>query len=286
MGIVCPAGRLNKGMDDAVNLLRSWGLEVKLGNTVSKAHHQFAGTDKERAQDVQAMLDDGEIRAVFAARGGYGTVRIIDRIDFSSFGQAPKWIIGFSDITVLHSHIHQCLGVQTVHGQMPLTIPDATKASLQSLKEALFGEKLRYEVAASPSNRQGRGEGQLIGGNLALLVSLLGSVSDMDYEGKILFLEDVGEYYYALDRMFWALKRAGKLARLKGLVLGGFTALKDNDTPFGYTVEEIVLGAVEEYGFPVAFDFPAGHIDNNYSLVLGENVSLDVGSEKTTVRFG
>lgn len=285
VAIVCPAGRVDHAMDDAVALLRSWGLEVQLGKTVGTHFYQFAATDGERARDFQVALDDDSVRAVFAARGGYGTVRMVDLLDFSEFMEYPKWVIGFSDITVLHSHIHQFCAVQTIHGQMPLTIPDGTKKSLQSLRQTLFGESVAYEVAPDERNRLGEAQGKLIGGNLALLVSVLGSVSDMDYDGKILFVEDVGEYYYAVDRMFWALKRAGRLAKLKGLIIGGFTSLKDNETPFGFSVPEIVMEVVQEYDYPVVFDFPAGHIDNNYSLILGENVYLNVGMEKVVLKF-
>ncbi|WP_028298441.1 S66 peptidase family protein [Olivibacter sitiensis] len=285
VGIVCPAGRIDHRLDEAVKLLRSWGLDVELGKTVGTSFHQFAATDVERARDFQAMLDDDSIKAIFAARGGYGTVRMIDMLDFSRFKEQPKWIVGFSDITVLHSHIHQVCGVQTIHGQMPLTIPDATKESLQSLKRALFGERISYTIEAQKLNRQGDAEGTFIGGNLALLINVLGSVSDMDYDGKILFVEDVGEYYYSIDRMFWTLKRAGRLAKLNGLIVGGFTSMKDNKIPFGFSVTEIVMEVVRAYDYPVVFDFPAGHIDNNYSLILGENVSLNVGKEKVVLSF-
>jgi muramoyltetrapeptide carboxypeptidase len=222
------------------------------------------------------MLDDAAIKAIIAARGGYGTVRIIDQLDFTEFAKNPKWIVGFSDLTVLHCHIHAVLRIPTIHGQMPLTIPDATKESLHTLRQALFGEDLSYTYESTGENIEGEGEGILVGGNLAVLASISGSGSEIDYKEKILFIEDVGEYYYAVDRMMWMLKRAGKLKDLRGMVIGGFTAMKDKQPGFGFSVEQIVFDLVSEYGYPVATDFPAGHIDNNMSLILGKKVSLQV----------
>jgi muramoyltetrapeptide carboxypeptidase len=199
--------------------------------------------------------------------------------------KSPKWLVGFSDITVLHSHIHETCRTATIHGQMPLNVPDGTKPSLESLRKALFGEELQYSVPPSSSNRSGRATGQLIGGNLTLLVMMSHSISEMDYEGKILFIEDVGEYLYSVDRMLWNLKRAGKLARLKGLIVGGFTDLKDNETPFGKTVEEIILEHVRDYDYPVCFNFPAGHISDNHALILGKSVTLNVAPSKVKLAF-
>lgn len=283
VGIVCPAWKVDDGLDDAVALLRSWGLEVALGKTVHSSYRQYAGSDELRAQDFQDMLDNDKVRAIFAARGGYGCVRMIDRVNFSRFAENPKWIVGFSDVTVIHSHVHQLTGVATLHGQMPITIPDATKASLNSLRDTLFGKKPAYKYQSIAKGNSGEGYGEVIGGNLALLVNILGSVSDMNYHGKILFIEDVGEYYYAIDRMLWTLKRAGKLANLSGLLIGGFTSLKDNKVPFGLSIEDLVRELVDEYGYPVAFDFPAGHIDNNFTLILGKEAQLRV--EERQVRL-
>ncbi|WP_134088091.1 LD-carboxypeptidase [Olivibacter sp. XZL3] len=283
VGIVCPAWKVDTDLHDAVRLLTAWGLEVVLGKTVQSSDRQYAGSDELRAEDFQRMLDNDEIKAVFAARGGYGCVRMIDRVNFAHFALAPKWIIGFSDVTVIHSHIHRNYGIPTIHGQMPITIPDATKESLLSLKETLFGKNPLYEYTSTHKNILGETEGIVIGGNLALLINVLGSISDMDYDGKILFIEDVGEFYYAIDRMLWTLKRAGKLKNLKGLLVGGFTNLKDNKVPFGISIEELVLEVVGEYGYPVAFDFPAGHIDNNYSLIFGREAHLTVREHQ--VRF-
>jgi len=283
VAIVCPAKKLPQPMDDAVALLQSWGLEVVLGETVTASCHQFAGDDALRAQDLQRYVNDDTIKAIFAARGGYGTVRIIDSVDFSRLITHPKWIIGFSDITVLHAHLFTNYGLQTIHGQMPINIPDATVPSLETLRKALLGQELTYEITPHPLNRTGHAEGVLIGGNLAILLSLSGSVSDYNYDGKILFIEDVGEYLYSIDRMLYTLKRAGKLKNLAGLIVGGFTDLKDNDIPFGQTAQEIIRAIVEEYDYPVCFDFPAGHVRDNWALVMGMKVKLLLQSSNSLV---
>ncbi len=285
VAITCPAKKLPHGIDDAVGLLESWGLEVILGDTVTAAHHQFAGTDELRAKDLQRFLDDRDIKAIFAARGGYGTVRIIDQLDFSSLKRSPKWIVGFSDITVLHAHLQAELNMCSIHGQMPLTIPDGSKPSLESLRMALFGEAISYQFNSAEMGKDGEAIGKLIGGNLSLMVNLNGSVSDPDYRDKILFLEDVGEHLYAIDRLFWNLKRSGKLAQIKGLIIGGFTELKDFDPPFGQDVREIVLDIVKEYDYPVCFDFPAGHVSDNRALILGKTVNLKVKQTEVNLHY-
>ena len=282
IAITCPAKKLPNPMDDAVALLKSWGLDVVIGETVSASYHQFAGDDDLRAKDMQRFIDDDEIKAIIAARGGYGTVRIIDKVDFARFTTNPKWIVGFSDITVLHAHLFANYQAQTIHGQMPVNIPDASKHSLDTLRKALFGEELSYTFNSNGLNRKGEASGLVIGGNLSLLVAILGSVSDYNYDGKILFIEDVGEYMYSVDRMIRALDRAGKLKNLAGLIVGGFTDLKDNDIPFGQTVPEIIMEVVKNYNYPVCFDFPAGHIPDNQSLVLGRTLILKV--DQTLVR--
>jgi len=285
VAIVAPAGNIPGGVLDAVDLLQSWGLEVVVGESVHSFHHQFAGDDELRASDFQRMVDDPDVKAIIAARGGYGTVRIIDQIDFSYFAENPKWVIGFSDITVLHSHIQALFAVPTLHAQMPLNIPDATKPSLESLRKVLFGETLAYQYHSQPHKRNGVGEGVLTGGNLAILVSIAGSVSEPDYAGKILFIEDVGEYYYSIDRMMRMLKRAGRLKDLAGLIVGGFTAMKDNQVSFGQTAEEIILEIVKEYTYPVATGFPAGHIENNHALIFGKKVTLEVSDQKVDLSY-
>jgi len=283
VAITCPAKKLPRDITDAVKLLESWGLKVVLGDTINASHHQFAGDDNLRTRDLQRFLDDPTIKAVFAARGGYGTIRIIDNLDFSAFAENPKWLIGFSDITVLHSHIFSNFQIQTVHGQMPINIPDGTKPSLETLRQVLFGEKFEYHYESAHPNRSGEAEGILIGGNLTLLVMMTGSPSDMDYAGKILFIEDVSEYLYSIDRMMWNLKRSGKLAQLKGLIVGGFTELKDNDIPFGQTAEQIIAESVKDYDFPVAFNFPAGHISDNHAVIFGKKVNLIVNKQSVTL---
>jgi len=280
IAITCPAKKLPAPMTDAIKLLESWGLEVVLGETVGLEYHQFAGDDEQRANDLQRFIDDDSIKAIIAARGGYGTVRMIDQVDFSRFASNPKWLVGFSDITVLHAHLFANYDAQTIHGQMPVNIPDASAHSLETLRRALFGETLSYQFNSHHLNRSGECSGVLIGGNLSLLIAVSGSVSDIDYAGKILFIEDVGEYLYSIDRMMRNLKRAGKLARLAGLIVGGFTDVKDNDIPFGQTVAEIIMEVVKEYDYPVCFDFPAGHIPDNCSLVLGKMQKMEVKNEE------
>ena len=283
VAIVCPAKKLVTPMDDAVQLLQSWGLTVLLGETVTASYNQFAGNDALRAADLQSFINDSNVKAIIAARGGYGTIRIIDLIDFTPLLKNPKWLVGFSDITLLHTHLFANCNLQTIHGQMPVNIPDATLPSLESLRKALFGGELIYNIPCNPLNRKGEATGILIGGNLSLLVAASGSVSDPDYTDKILFIEDVGEYFYAIDRMLYSLKRSGKLSKLSGLIVGGFTDIKDNDIPFGQTVEEIIMAVVSEYSYPVCFDFPAGHIKNNFSLVLGSKVNLNVTKTQVNV---
>jgi len=285
IAITCPAKKLPNPMTDAVALLQSWGLEVLLGETIEASYHQFAGDDELRAHDLQRFIDDDSIKAIIAARGGYGTVRIIDRVDFSHFAANPKWLVGFSDITVLHAHLFANYNVQTIHGQMPVNIPDASKYSLDTVRKALFGEDFSYAFNSHHLNRSGEGNGTLIGGNLSLLVAVIGSVSDYSYDGGILFIEDVGEYLYSIDRMIRTLDRAGKLKNLAGLMVGGFTESKDNDIPFGQTIPEIVMEVVKKYNYPVCFDFPAGHIPDNQSLILGRRLNLSVNGEQVTASY-
>jgi muramoyltetrapeptide carboxypeptidase len=285
VAITCPAKKLPHNINDAVKLLESWGLKVILGETVNASWNQFAGTDELRASDIQQFLNNPEVKAIFAARGGYGTIRIIDKLDFNSFKEQPKWIIGFSDITVLHSHIQALYQTESIHGQMPLTIPDGSKPSLESLRKALFNEPLEYHYTSEIPNKSGQAKGVLIGGNLTLMVMMAGSTSEQDYTDKILFLEDVGEYLYSLDRMMWNLKRAGKLDNLKGLIVGSFTEMKDNDIPFGQNAEEIILSHVAEYNYPVCFNFPAGHINDNQALILGRKVKMTVQNKEVNLIY-
>ncbi|HTH83024.1 MAG TPA: LD-carboxypeptidase [Mucilaginibacter sp.] len=285
IAITCPAKKLPSPMTDAITLLRSWGLEVILGETVEASYHQFAGDDDLRASDMQCLIDDDNIKAIIAARGGYGTIRMIDKVNFSRLTASPKWLIGFSDITLLHAHLYSNYNLQTIHGQMPVNMPDASAKSLKTLRMALFGEELSYSFNSHALNRNGDCTGILIGGNLSLLIASLGSVSDFSYNGKILFIEDVGEYLYSIDRMLRTLLRAGKLARLAGLIVGGFTEVKDNDIPFGQTVEDIVMDIVKDYNYPVCFNFPAGHVPDNEALVLGKVLNLSVSGSLVKAQY-
>jgi len=283
IAITCPAKSLKTPMTNAVKLLESWGLKVVLGETVDAVFHQFSGTDELRAKDLQQFINDKNVKAIIAARGGYGCIRIVDAIDWTSLLKHPKWLIGFSDITVFHLQL-QKLGLQSLHGQMPSTIPDSSSQGLESLRKALFGETIKYEFENHLLNQKGETSGILIGGNLSLLIANLGSQSDVDYQDKILFIEDVGEYLYAIDRMLHTLDRAGKLAQLKGLVVGGFTDVKDNDIPFGFSVEEIISQIASKYNYPVCFNFPAGHINDNRTLILGREIILAV-NHKTIINY-
>lgn len=283
IAIVSPAKKLPGDINSAIAILEQWGLEVVLGENVYTGHHQFAGSDAQRTRDLQTFLDDPDIRAIIASRGGYGTIRIIDDLDFSQFKAQPKWVIGFSDITILLSHLLAELNTQSIHGQMPKTFDDASPESLESLRKALFGEVLSYEYNSAFGNRAGEATGVLIGGNLTLLVNTEGSSSAIDYTDKILFLEDVGEQEYAIDRMMRMLKRSGKLSRLKGLIIGAFTGIKAEDIPFGSSPEQLIMEIVQEYDYPVCFNFPVGHIDDNRALVIGQTAKLSVGHKKVVL---
>jgi len=288
ISIVATARKISaEELRPAIKKFNEWGLHVVLGDHIYAKQDQFAGTDEQRAFDLQQMLDDKNIRAVISARGGYGTLRIIDNIDFSKFINNPKWIIGYSDVTVLHSHIHQNFHIETLHATMPLKFPEDghENNSLLTLKKALFGEEPEYSVAPNPLNRKGNAEGIIVGGNLSLLYALAGSSSEIDTEGKILFIEDLDEYLYHIDRMMQQLKRSGKLNMLAGLIVGGMTEMRDNEIPFGKTANEIIAETVARYNFPVCYDFPAGHIDDNMALILGRKVSLQVKDEAITLKF-
>ena len=268
----------------AIELLKNWGLKVVIGKSIGLEENQFAGSDEERKNDFQEMLDNPNIKAIWCARGGYGTVRIIDTLNFSNFIKNPKWIIGYSDITVLHNHIHN-LGIETLHATMPLDVVKNTKTSLNSLKKAIFGKTLSYEISSVNENITGVSEGQLVGGNLSILYSLLGSKSSINTDDKILFIEDLDEYLYHVDRMMVNLKRNGYFDNLKGLIVGGMTKMHDNKIPFGKNAKEIILDSVAEFGFPVAFDFPAGHLTNNKALILGRKVKFEVTKENVKLSF-
>lgn len=268
----------------AIQLLESWGLNVAVGETIGFEENQFAGNDEERTADFQKMLDNPQIKAIWCARGGYGTVRIIDKLDFTTFKKHPKWLIGYSDITVLHNHIHN-FGIETLHATMPLNVLKNTEQAITTLKKSIFGKSPTYEIPSSKENKPGITSGELIGGNLSVLYSLLGSTSTINTDGKILFIEDLDEYLYHIDRMLLNLKRNEYFKNLKGLIVGGMTDMHDNTIPFGKNAKEIILDVISEFDFPVVFDFPAGHLDDNSSLILGRKVSLEVNKEKSKIQF-
>ena len=268
----------------AIETLISWGLNPVLGKNIYAIENQFAGSDLQRAEDLQQAINDDSLKAILIARGGYGTVRIIDDVDFSKLKTNPKWIIGYSDVTVLHSHIQTHIGIATLHATMPINFSKNAEA-VETLRKCLFGEKISYQFEANSLNKTGDVSGILVGGNLSLLYALSGTASDIDTNGKILFLEDLDEYLYHIDRMMLNLKRSGKLQNLKGLVIGGFTDMKDNAIPFGKTVEQIILDAVKEYNYPVCFNFPAGHIDKNLAVYFGKQADLKISSTTCFLNF-
>src|SRR5512133_577261 len=262
VGIVAPAGALSENeITLAAELIRSWNLEIKYGKFVFRRHNSFAGTDKQRAGDLQEMMDDPSVKAIICARGGYGTVRIIGSLKFENFIKNPKWIVGYSDITVLHAALQQCHGVESIHGVMPRMVPPKTPdlASFESLRAMLYGEISEYRIQPYSLNREGKGKGVLTGGNLSVLYSIAGSVYEPDTEGKILFIEDLNEYLYHVDRMMMNLKIRGKLGKLKGLIVGDMLDMKGNPSGFNKSADRVILDAVKEYDFPVMFGFPAGH---------------------------
>jgi muramoyltetrapeptide carboxypeptidase len=295
IAIVAPAGILKDREDTiqkAKELAENWGLSVILGTNVFNQNNHFAGTDAERAADFQEALDNKSIKAIWTARGGYGSVRILDLLDFTKFKEHPKWIIGYSDITALHNHIHN-LGIETMHGMMATSLeekPEEIMQTISSFNKALFGEELKYTIPASEDNRNAilnSGEilrGQLIGGNLSILTSMLGSNSQLLTEGKILFIEEIGEYKYSIDRMLQSLKRAGYFTKVKAVIVGNMSSIKKNSTQWGSTIEQLIL-EVTPKNIPVLFDFPAGHEADNRALIFGRNVTLEVDMENYLLVF-
>ncbi len=287
IGIVCPAGYMAaEKVETCINTLQEWGYQVKVGKTVGgESQTYFSGTDEERLTDFQQMLDDDEVKAVLCGRGGYGTGRIIDEIDFKKFSRQPKWIIGYSDITVLHCHLYSNYYISSLHSPMAGAFNDEGYKNeyVLSLKNALEGKKIKYSIPVHEFNKKGEAIGELVGGNLALLAHVVGTDSDIKTRGRILFIEDVGEYSYNVDRMFYQLKRSGKLSKLAGLIIGGFTDMKDTERPFGKMVFEIISDIIKEYDYPVCFDFPVSHSDSNYALKVGVGYKLKVGKSKVTL---
>lgn len=283
IGIVCPAGTMPLSrIKNCISTLKGWGYLVKCGKTLGKRSTYFSGTDAERRADFQQMLDDINVQAILCARGGYGVSRIIDDIDFSGFKKDPKWIIGYSDITVFHAHIFKKYATATLHAPMAAAFNDLSKGefSLQTLRNVLKGENCFYKSAGHSLNRPGKSEGILVGGNLSILVNLIGTPSDVDTYGRILFVEDIDEYIYQIDRMFVQLKRCGKLDKLAGLILGGFTGTKDTTLPFGKTVLETIKVHIRDFDYPVCFDFPVSHSNENITLKHGVMHRLDVKKKK------
>ena len=293
IGITSPAGYIiNQEIQSAVRKMESWGYKIKIGDTIDKRDFTFGGTDEERARDLQQMLDDRKIKAIMCARGGYGAVRIIDKLNWEKFKVFPKWIIGFSDVTVFHSHLNRNFGIASIHSKMCNSFPDDWSTAepvqietIESIQQALSGIKMKYTAVPNAQNKLGVADGTLIGGNLKMLESLAGTKSDINTSGKILFVEDTGEYMYSVDRMFWNLKRTGKLSQLKGLIVGGFKIKVDEDSDdFGKTLQDVVLEKIKAYRYPVCFDFPVGHQKNNYALKCGVKHRLSVSANEVSLK--
>ncbi|MFY7671210.1 S66 peptidase family protein [Tenacibaculum sp. MEBiC06402] len=289
IAIVAPAGILKNReqvIDDAKKLVESWGLKVVLGKHVFTQANHFAGTDEQRCQDFQEALDNPKIKAIWSARGGYGSVRILDKLDFTKFKEQPKWIIGYSDITAFHNHVHN-LGIETLHAMMGTSVqdkPEDIPETIETFRKVLFGEQLQYTIKSSKFNKKGAAEGVLVGGNIAILASMLGSDSQINTDGKILFIEEIGEYKYAIDRMLQSLKRAGYFNKVKGVIVGDMTKIRKNTTPWGTSIEQLILDIVPD-DIPVLFGFPAGHESDNRALLMGREVKLFIGDKSSSVSF-
>jgi len=293
IGITAPAGYITTGeIRSAVQKMESWGYKIRIGETIDKRDFTFGGTDEERTTDFQQMLDDPKVKAIMCARGGYGVVRIIDKLNWEKFKVKPKWIIGFSDVTVFHSHLNKNFGIASIHSKMCNSFPDDWSLAepmqietIESIQLALSGKKMKYSAISNQQNKLGTADGVLIGGNLKMLETLAGTRSDINTAGKILFVEDTGEYMYSVDRMFWNLRRTGKLSQLKGLIVGGFKIKVDEDSDdFGKSLQDVVLEKVKAYHYPVCFDFPVGHQKNNYALKCGIRHRLDVSPDNVILK--
>ena len=287
IGIVCPSGTLSaKKAATCIETLEAWGYKVKIGKTLGTQHHYFSATDEARAADLQEMLDDKNVQAVLCGRGGYGMSRIIDLLDFKTFKKHPKWVIGFSDITLLHNHCTQALKIASLHAPMAGAFNNGQSNNewVLSLKHALQGKKANYKAATHTYNKFGKATGKLVGGNLTLVAHAVGTVSGLQTKNAILFLEDIGEYKYNIDRMMLQLKRSGMLKNLAGLVVGGFTQTKDSDPAFGATVYQIIEAAVAAYNYPVCYDFPVSHDKENYAIKHGMEYALEVTAKKVNLK--
>ena len=281
IGITCPAGYMAVEKAQAcIHTLQSWGYEVMVGKTLgSESENYFSATDGDRRDELQAMLDDEGIHAILFGRGGYGVGRIIDQLNFSSFKKHPKWLIGFSDITIIHCHLNSRLKIASMHAPMAAAFNNGENEFIQSLQCAIIGKKAKYTCKPHLLNRTGKVEAELVGGNLSLLVNCIGTPSELQCKNKILFLEDIGEYIYHADRQMYQLKRAGKLDHLAGLIIGGFTDMKDTERPFGKPVYENICNLVSEYDYPVCFDFPVSHEKANYALKIGLRYEMMVNGK-------
>nr|WP_134198859.1 LD-carboxypeptidase [Meridianimaribacter flavus] len=290
VAIVAPSGILKNRQHEvqqASDLLKSWGLNVVVGKHVFSQDNHFAGTDNERCEDFQNAMDDPTISAIWCARGGYGAVRILDKLDFTKFKTKPKWLIGYSDITALHSLFHN-QGFETIHAMMCVSLTkdlEGLEQTVATFKSAIFGETLTYTLAGTNYNRVGTASGELVGGNLTMLHTMLGSETSIDTSGKILFIEEIGEYKYHIDRMLQSLKRAGYFDNCAGVIVGDMSKLRKNTTLWGTSIEQLILDALADYDFPIAFNMPAGHEDDNRAMFLGRTVQLTVGTEQSTVVF-
>ena len=290
ISIIAPSGVLKdyeQYMEKSISLMESWGLNVVLGSTIYETYGHFSSTDINREKDFQKAIDDNKIKAIWCARGGYGAMRIIDNINYDNLSKNPKWVIGYSDITAIHNDIHN-LGVESLHGVMCKSLEDISEDddSISKLKDILFEEgELKYIIERNEYNIIGEASGKLVGGNLTLLQSLLQSKSSIDTTNKIIFIEDVGEYLYHIDRMLHSLKRADYFSKCSGLIVGDFTEIKKNETKFGKNLHEIINEIVEEYNIPVMYGFPAGHGEKNLPLIFGRNVQIIVSENKSEIRF-
>ena len=285
VALVCTARKFfPEDTKPAIDLLESWGLNVKLGATIGLNNFQLGGTDTERTADFQAQIDDENVQAIWCARGGYGTVRIIDSLDFTKFKKHPKWIMGFSDVTVLHSQLN-VERVASLHSIMPFTVPTAPDEVKETLRKALFGETLSYSIPSKSYDVKGTASGELVGGNISILYSLLGSKSAIDTKDKILFIEDLDEYLYHIDRMMYNLKRNGYFEQVKGIIVGSMTDMHDNEIPFGQNEVQIITEIAKENRIPIAFQFPAGHQSDNRTLILGEQVDFEVNEKEIKLKF-
>lgn len=281
--IATARARSQEAIEPAIAILKTWGLNVELGPNLFKVHHQFAGTDSERQNDLKWAINHKTAKAILIAGGGYGTMRIIDKINFKPLLKQPKWFIGYSDVTIIHSRFSN-LKIASIHGTMAFQFTKEIEATL-SIKNLLFGKKIKYEIPSSGLNRNGIAEGEIVGGNLSLLYAASGSIDELDTRNKILFLEDLDEQLYHIDRMMLQLKRSGKLKNLKGLIVGGMSEMKDNAVPYGKTADEIILDAVKEYAYPVCFGFPAGHIAKNMAIYFGKKAKLVITKNKISLNY-